>query len=127
MLIALNSAPWDKNTRQSTLFALSPFGRQEDEDSWPIYPQAKWRLGSMFKRPDHGLSESDINTFMHKMLAEAVEKSWMWKHSVDWDIKAELEIEILEMLVSCYMLSMWSDAAFSLEVEDEESLASDFD
>ena len=81
----------------------------------------------MYKKPDHGLSENDINAFMHKMLAEAVERAWMWKHSVDWEIKAELEVAILESLCSCYMLSMWSDTAFSSEGEDEESLASDFD
>lgn len=81
----------------------------------------------MSKLPDSGLTEADINVFMNRILGEAVEKSWMWKHSLDWNIKAELEVEILEMLVSCYMLSMWSDAAFTSEAEDEESCLSDSD
>lgn len=77
------------------------------------------------RKPDHGLSEHDLEVFTARLLADAVEKAWIHKHSQDDDERYELEDGILETLVSVYMLQMWMDV--NLGAEDEESQTEDFD
>lgn len=77
--------------------------------------------------PDCGIYPSDVNTFMQTQLSEAVELSWVWHQMEDCDFKAELAYDILQSLVSVYMLNMWADMAFSSVASEKESQEEDFD
>lgn len=81
----------------------------------------------MLRRPDHGLSERDLEIFMAKMLADAVEKAWIAHHTPLDDHRDELTHDVMQMLVSCYMTQMWAEAAFKKEVSEPENLEEDFD
>lgn len=77
------------------------------------------------RKPDHGLSKTDLEIFSAQLLSEAIEKAWLWKHSLEDDNRYELQDSILDTLVSVYMLGMWIES--NLEGEVEESQEEDFD
>ena len=76
-------------------------------------------------RPDCGISPYDIQKFMQNQLSEAVELAWVWHQMEQSDFKEELGLDILQSLVSVYMLQMWSDASWG--ASDEESQEVDDD
>lgn len=78
-------------------------------------------------RPDCGIGPYDIQKFMQNQMSEAVELSWVWHQMEESDFKEELGSDILQSLVSVYMLQMWSDMAFNSEASDEESQEEDDD
>lgn len=79
----------------------------------------------MLRRPDYGLTERDLELFMAKMLAECVEKAWIAHHTPLNEHREELQADIMQTLVSCYMAQMWAEAAFKKEEPIEESLEED--
>lgn len=61
---------------------------------------------------DHGLSRTDIEAFQSKLLSDALEDSHIWSCMEEGDLKDEIRDDVMEKLVACYTLSMWSQQAY---------------
>lgn len=77
------------------------------------------------KLQDHGLSQHDIELFQSNQLSEAMELAWLWKSTPPGEIKLELEETILESLVACYALSMWTETAYSQDSSEDDPALED--
>lgn len=64
------------------------------------------------KQFDHGISRHDIEMFQTKLLSDALEDAHVWSCMGESDLKDEIRDDIMDKLVSCYQLSIWSQQAY---------------
>ena len=76
-------------------------------------------------QPDCGISPYDVQKFMQTQMSEAIELAWVWHQMEQSDFKEELGLDILQSLVSVYMLQMWADTSWG--ASDEGSQEEDDD